>query len=54
MAAERPFVICQLGGDKSEDTKNSLRLQFLTSRVGLSAGRAELIAALAWPIGGAA
>lgn len=44
---ERHPIICQLGGDKNENTTAVYRRQRLAS-LGLSKMRADLVASLAW------
>jgi hypothetical protein len=53
VGAVQPSTIFFNNGN-SEDNTSRARLQFLSDRLGLTNSRATLIAALAWPIGGAA
>lgn len=45
---ERLSMICQLAGDASINSSSALQVQFLTSRVGLSAAAASVFAPMVW------
>lgn len=45
---ERLPLICQLGGDKQDNSSSTLQVQFLTARVGMSAAAAAILAPMVW------